>query len=86
MGKEGRKKKGGGEGGRTVGKRLWCSGQVCVLATSLEQIKPVIVLCLLSSWLLCHRPPHGTEGPTSRTVTGVGGGVPTRRGLARGRP
>lgn len=59
--------KGGGGGGMVfkkgepLGKELWSSGQVCVLARSLERIKPVISLCLLS-WLLCRRPPPGHRG------------------------
>lgn len=66
--------------GEALGKELWSSGQVCVLARSLERIKPVIALCLLSSWLLCRPPPPGAEGPAGREVTGGGGGTVRPRG------
>lgn len=80
------KKEGGGEGGKkkkgkksekkkkreSLGKELWSPGQVCVLARSLERIKPVIALCLLSSWLLCHRPPPGAQGPAGTALAGGG--------------
>lgn len=61
--------------GEPLGKELWSSGQVCVLARSLERIKPVISLRLLSFWLLCRRPLPGAQGLPGRAVTaGVGAG------------
>lgn len=61
--------------GEPLGKEPWSSGQVCVLAGSLERIKPVISVRLLSFWLLCRRPPPGAQGLGGRARTG-GWGLP----------
>lgn len=47
--------------GEPLGKELRSSGQVCVLARSSERIKPVISVCLLSSWPLCRLRPAGAR-------------------------
>lgn len=60
--------------GEPLGKELWSSGQVCVLARSLERIKSVISESLLSSWPLCRRPPPGAQESGDRGVgSGPGG-------------